>query len=303
MRDSARQHAEAIAETIRRHGATPDESHESVLQNGEEYASHDAYWLWCLRKSLALCEHSLYCPCAGARRDDLSILTPNGALSGPDVPGMELLLNRLKSEYCLSRALLYQSETDDGRLKWNVDPCQGTFTDLLDDEVTGLEPEFLRTSFRLCFGILDRIARGVCEFLSLSTDRESIYFNSFWRAGGKENSRWDVLSTVSDPGIIALYSLATDLNEKGGGEWSRLKQYRNLFEHEVGIVCYGDELESPAWLEPEKFRRISVRRLRSDATDALRFTRAAIFYFTFFVRSRRRVSTAQGHESTITFSN
>jgi hypothetical protein len=164
-----------------------------------------------------------------------------------------------------------------------------------------METEFLRTSLRLCFGILDKIARGVCEFLNLSTDRENLYFDSFWRAGGKNNARWDILSKVSDPGIVALYSLATDLNERGGGEWSRLKRYRNLFEHEICIVCQDSAPELPTWLAQNQFERISERELRSDAMDALRFTRAAIFYFAFFVRSRSRKSDEPGHAAVITF--
>ena len=301
-RAEAKRHAELVAQAIRGHGHNPEEDQHSVRQDEEERARHDPYWQWCLKHSLALSEHSLYCQCVGARRDDLSIMTPGGRLSGADVPNMELLLNRIKSEYCLSRALLFQSAADGGSLKWNVGPFEGTFTDLFDDEVTGIEPELLRTSFRLCFGILDRIARGICGFLTLATDRENLYFDSFWRAGGRDNTRWDTLSTLSDPSIVALYSLAGDLNERAGGEWSRLKRYRNLFEHELCLVRYDStSRDVPPWMAQTKFASISEGQLRSDAMDMLRFTRSAIFYFTFFIRSKSRESDERREAVVVTF--
>jgi len=55
----------------------------------------------------------------------------------------------------------------------------------MDDEEIGIEAEFLRTSFRLCFGILDRVARGVGDFLALAKAQDKIYFHNWWHPKGK----------------------------------------------------------------------------------------------------------------------
>lgn len=289
VRHAAHARAEFAAKVIREHGHEPTEDPHELQQNEIEQRNHDVYWHWCLEHSLALSEHALYCRCAGARRDDLSILTPRGRLAGAKVPHMELLLNRIKSEYCLARALHFQAVADTGSLKWHVAAFEGTYTELFDGEEIGVEPEFLRTSFRLCFGILDRIARGLCSFFSVSSTNEAIYFESFWRPGGRDSDRWRVLSAVASPNLAALYGLAKDLNERAGGEWSRLKRYRNLFEHEFCAVR-ADPPHShvPRWLADAPITTIDAAQMEADALEMLRFTRAAMFHFAFLVREQSR---------------
>jgi hypothetical protein len=296
--------ATKIAEELRKHGCDMYEDPHSVLQNKQELASHDSYWLWCLEHSLVLSEHAIYCRCVGARRDDLSILTSGGAkLSGAMVPKMELLLNRMKSEYCLSRALLYQSVASERLLKWDLAPFEGSFTELLDYEEVGIETEFLRTSFRLCFGILDRIARGICDFFKLARQEEKVYFHTFWRPTGKaDDQRWVALNQISNGGLVALYCLARDMSEQKDGEWNHLRRYRNLFEHSLCLVRKDIAPEDlPPWLDGEPLPSICRRQMRADTVDMLRFTRAAIFYFALLVRAESLDYENEERGNAITF--
>ena len=296
--------AREIAEGLREHGYDTHEDPHSVLLNEQEVSSHDSYWLWCLEHSLVLSEHALYCRCAGARRDDLSILTPGGAkLSGAMVPKMELLLNRMKSEYCLSRALLYQSVAHERKPQWDLGPFEGTFTELLDEEEVGLETEFLRTSFRLCFGILDRIAGGICGLFKLAGQQEKIYFHHFWRPTGKaDDQRWVALNQISNAGLVALYGLARDMSEQKEGQWSHLRRYRNLFEHSLCLVRKDNAPEDlPPWFDGEPLPSVSRRQMRADAVDMLRFVRAAIFYFALLVRAESPDGDSEVRGRAITF--
>jgi hypothetical protein len=296
--------ATKIAEVLRKNGYDTHEDPHSVLQNQQEVSSHDSYWLWCLEHSLVLSEHALYCRCVGARRDDLSILTSGDAkLSGAMVPKMELLLNRMKSEYCLSRALLYQSVAPERTPQWDLVPFEGTFTELLDDEEVGIESEFLRTSFRLCFGILDRIARGICDLFKLAGQQENVYFHKFWRPTGKaDDQRWVALNQMSNAGLVALYGLARDMSEQKDGEWSHLRRYRNLFEHSLCLVRKDTAPEDlPPWFDGEPLPSVSRRQMRADAADMLRFTRAAIFYFALLVRAESLDGENEERGHAITF--
>ncbi|EOX8442168.1 LA2681 family HEPN domain-containing protein, partial [Salmonella enterica subsp. houtenae] len=73
-------------------------------------------------------------------------------------------LNRLKSEFSLARHLyfdyLHPHNTD--YIKY-----ESHFLELYNDEVLGIEIEKIRTAFRLCFGILDKIAVAICELYNL----------------------------------------------------------------------------------------------------------------------------------------
>jgi hypothetical protein len=69
----------------------------------EEAAEHAPYRAFTLHYHLGLSEHSLYCHCRGARRDDLMIATSKNPVTGDRVPRLELILNRLKAEFGTAR--------------------------------------------------------------------------------------------------------------------------------------------------------------------------------------------------------
>lgn len=262
--------------------ASYDEGHDA------EYDEHGPYWRFCLDNYLALSEHALYCKCAGARRDDLSVMSSATPISGEFVPRLELLLNRLKSEFCLARALFYQAISKSEE-HWNVQAFEGTFTELHETEAIGLRPEFLRTSFRLCFGVLDRIAQGLNELYGFAEPTEALYFESFWRPRRRKNdsdSRWEHLNLQDNMGLVALYSLATDLN-RGKGEWGHFKETRNALEH--GVLVLVDD-SSPALGQLVVPQRISLSQeplsiFASKTLHMLQFVASAIFSFVFVVRT------------------
>ena len=81
---------------------------------------------------------------------------------------LELLLNRIKSEYAFARWNYYKSFTDEA-FDYDV-----TFSELFEDEVINSQSEALRASFRICYGILDKIALGICKLYG--TEGGNIYF-------------------------------------------------------------------------------------------------------------------------------
>jgi len=257
-------------------------------QDQLEADAHDPYWNFCLDNYLALSEHALYCRCPGARRDDLSIPKSSGPIAGAFVPRLELLLNRLKSEFCLARALYYQAATKAAPGRWDLRAFEGTFSELHEGEAIGLSPEFLRTSFRLCFGILDRIAQGLSELYGLAGAEEALYFESFWRPPhqrSKGEERWTKINQQNNWGLVALYSIATDLNMKGG-EWGFFKKHRNSLEH--GLLVLTSEAGSvPALACPERIilEELTFAAFAEQALHMLQLTASAIFSFAFCVRA------------------
>jgi LA2681-like HEPN len=101
----------------------------------------------------------------------------------------------------------------------------------------------LRTSFRLCFGILDKIAHAICELFDMSEPDEPLAFERFWRPKGKglsrkQQERWEKINSIENFSLLALYSQATDLNSHSG-EWGNFKNWRNALEHELLILTRG----------------------------------------------------------------
>src|ERR1017187_8949507 len=203
----------------------------------QEASEHSAYRQFTLQHHLGLSEHSLYCHCRGARRDDLMIATSKTPVTGDRVPRLELILNRLKAEFGTARLLYYQATFEQS---WDLHDHEITYAELFEGEHISIGTELLRTSFRLCLGILDKIALGSCELYDVADTDERLYFESFWqppahKAKGKAGSRWKTLTAKSkNPGLVALYSQATDL--RSDGEWALFKQWRNALEHRFLIL-------------------------------------------------------------------
>lgn len=262
------------------------ESYEA--QHRSEYEAHDKYWRFCLSNYLALSEHALYCQCAAARRDDLSITKTTAPIGGDFVPRLELLLNRMKSEFVLARSLFYQSIAGDEDA-WDIHSFEGTFTELHEREEIGLKSEFLRTSFRLCFGILDRIAQGLNELYDLAEPSEALYFESFWRPRDQQKKgvedRWRRINEKKNMGLVALYSLATDLN-RVRGEWKHFKEFRNDLEHGLLVLLPEGQDALPHETVPSKipYKSMSTEEFRERALQMLQFTASAIFSFAYCVR-------------------
>lgn len=279
-----------LRKVLKNHGYSNEDVEHDREETEAEYKELSAYRQFCIENHLALSEHSLYCKCVGARRDDLTIPKATSSIGGSFIPKMEHVLNRLKSEYALARLLYFQavSQNSDG---WETHDEEVAFTELYDDEIIGTHSEMLRTSFRLCFGTLDKIGRAVCELFELADANESIYFESFWKPRGnnlseRKKQRWAKINSIDNFSLLALYSQATDLNSNVG-EWGMFKEWRNDLEHEMlalvrsdsePLDLYGtlDETQYPQHVQYEDFREKTLHLLQ--------LTRSAIFNFVFCVR-------------------
>lgn len=247
-----------------------------------EYNELSEYRKFCLDNNLSLSEHGLYCACAGSSRDNLTIPTLGGVVGDFVVP-MEMVLNRLKSEFSFARHLYFDYLTTEQDYELLHDSC---FSELFNDELLGIDVEKLRTAFRSCFGILDKIGIAICELLDLYPPNGKVYFQSFWQLD-KENRR-EKFNNLKSPGLLALYSIATDLNDKKGGEWSFLKQLRNDLEHEF-VVVHKTENPSDVYKSYDFIKNIifiNESDFLNHLERILQLTRSAIFSFVFAVRDK-----------------
>lgn len=284
--EELKQSAEPFRKEIEKHGYSEEDVVQDLRETIKEAMSHSDYRIFCISENLTLSEHALYCPCIASSKDDLVISSVS--VGGKFVPRMEHILNRLKSEYSLARTLYYQSKIE---TKADLEVFDiATFTELYEDEAIGIKTEMLRNSFRLCFGILDKIAFAICELFDLADHKEVIYFESFWRPRGKLNEkqkqRWEKINSINNPSLLALYSQATDLNSKLG-EWRIFKSWRNALEHGIMALTLHEETFSDIYgvlSEDDAALKVEYTYFKEKTLHLLQLTRSAIFNFVFCVR-------------------
>jgi len=248
------------------------------LRNEEEYNNHSLFRKFCVDNFLVLNEHSLFCKCFDVAKDNLSMVHVQISLYGNKVGRMELLLNRMKSEFGLARKLYFEG------ISRNALDEDILYSDLMDGEVIGEQVEKIKTSLRLCFGILDKIAHGICYFFELPKgDKENIYFDRFWE--GNKN-RWEVLKNMRNPHLVALYSIANDLNSKDG-EFHFYKQWRNKLEHNNLILV--DKTDDPdlfKLFDDDSFiSKVAYAFFEEQALHLLQMCCAAIYSYVYAIRA------------------
>ncbi len=249
----------------------------------EEFARFSDFRKFCINETLTLSEHGLYCACDGSARDNLSIPILEKGLAGDYIPQMEMVLNRLKSEFSFARRQYFEYlfHSDD------VDELhESCFSELLNDEMLGSRIEKLRIAFRMCFGILDKIAVAICELYNIHPPKGKIYFESFWQLD-KANRRQQ-FEAIKNPGLLALYSIATDLSQHKDGEWSLFKSWRNALEHGF-LVIHENEAPSDRYDTYGFYKDITfipLGQFLHYTQQLLQITRSAIFSFVFTVRQK-----------------
>lgn len=291
LKEKAKTKSEYVKKLLLEHGYSEADIIKDRAKSLEEFSLHSKKRQYYIENGMALSEHSLYCGCSGAARDNLTILKSSVPISGEFVPRLEHILNQLKSEYFKARELFYnfQFKTDDD---YKIDNYELCLTDLGDFEVNGLRAEDLRLAFKACYSILDKIALSICEQFGFTVDKnEKVYFESFWKKQHAKESdtkekRWQEVNAIeSNPSLFALYFQSTELNSKNG-EWRDFKTWRNAMEHGYFVLASNKEGLAPYGILDRSFRVVHAKyNFFEDRTaELLRFVRSAIFNFTFCIR-------------------
>lgn len=256
---------------------TPAQIQTEYEQDLLEYAAHAPYRRFSLDRFLTLSEHALYCKCVAASQDNLTIGFDGLITQDRRLLRLELLLNRVKSEFSLARKLYYEALAGSEEEEFMY------YQDLSDGSLNTLHAEKLRTAFRLCFGLLDKIAKGVCYLFSLPVKPgESIYFESFWNNRSAPD-RWPKINAVHNIHLTALYSIASDLNVMTG-ELGFYKEWRNKLEHSIFTVRTSDRDPLKLYEQQDFSDSIDAELFTARTQHLLQLVRAAIFSFVFCTR-------------------
>lgn len=296
FRHKAKLKTEQTLKLLKKEGQDEVKIQNDLKKNISEFERHTDERKFFLTNGLCLSEHALYCFCNGARRDDLSIVKTERSFSPQEPPFFlkhEHILNQLKSEYYKARQLYYEAITksDSEYENESSDKC---LSRIYEDDVIGARAEDLRQSFKMSFGILDKIAVSVCDLYDFPVgEKEKIYFEAFWNRKDQDknktqSNRWNKVNEIDNPSLFALYFQSTDLNSKEG-EWKEFKQWRNALEHGYFVLAKNDESmpDDPLKIFNRKIEVVFANyNIFEDRTaELLRFVRSAIFNYVFCVRA------------------
>ena len=247
--------------------------------NQKEYEAHPKELKFYLDNFLSLTEHSLYCKCNGSAQDDLMIGFPGLPVFDRKLVLLEHLFNRIKSEFSFARKQLfdYKNSVSDDNIHYESFGVHSV--------LYGTQVEKLRISFRLCFGIFDKIAQGILHLFDLQKgENENVYFESFWKKSKSTDERWEKFNSVKNIHLTALYSIACDLS-KHNGEFSYYKKWRNQLEHDFFSIIPKDDKRNNDILGDSFFSEwTSNDDFETKTIHLLQLVRSAIFSFSFCCR-------------------
>ena len=235
------------------------------LETSKEYSSMSDFRQWCIKENLTLNIHGMYCPCIANERDTLTLF--ESVISSQNILQYEQYLNRIKAEFSLIRVLYYESKFTDSS-KFDYESC---YSELNDQEIINIRSEKLRTCFRLCFSILDKLAIFLCQYFSLKIEKNTA-FNNFW------HQNKSALESKENFALIAINSLIFDLNEKNG-QLGFYKVWRNALEHHIlFLVPNTFELSNDS-----THTYVKISDFENSLLNLIQLTRSSIFSTVFAI--------------------
>lgn len=251
------------------------------LETSKEYSSMSQFRQWCIEENLTLNTHGMYCRCIANERDNLTLL--EGVVSSHKILQYEQYLNRIKAEFSLIRVLYYESKFTDSS-KFDYESC---YSELNEQEIINIKSEKLRTCFRLCFSILDKLAIFLCQYFSLKIEKNTA-FNNFWRQNKS------TLENKANFALIAINSLICDLNEENG-QFGFYKTWRNALEHHI-LFLVPDTFELS---NDSTHTYVKITDFENSLLNLIQFTRSAIFSTVFAIIEDLRQNKPNEKENTM----
>jgi tetratricopeptide (TPR) repeat protein len=226
----------------------------------DEFIKHSILRKFSLNNKLTLSTHAIYCKCLDSSIDDISLKSENIELNR--------LVDTIKSEFAFSRLLFFEFNNKNIMI-----PNDIIF--LTDNHELGYKTEYLKTSYRICFSILDKLGNGIKKIYDLNTTRFYHFEHLFTK--NKEKLK-NIKNNIS---LLALYSLSLELNQDIG-PLKHYKKLRNELEHGTEIKIVKDVSSE------NNMDTIGIKELEDFTYELLIIVKSAIFSFVSMIELEER---------------
>ncbi len=231
------------------------------------------YRRWCLDNRLFLSPLNDVVNASVAASDVIHL--PNHTYDVSEHPRFPDYYNLLKQEYVSARFMLYEAV----QRKPHFANKDVLLLDGLDAASYGLRTEQLKTSFRVSYSLLDKVAVFLNDYYSVGLEVRQIRFKSIWGKKNKSNETQLYPSFANSENwmLRGLYYLSKDFYDPDFQDVSspdarELDHTRNLIEHRFltlqhySFECRGTEYHS--YLTLDEFEGKALKMLRA-AREAL----------------------------------
>ena len=237
------------------------------------------YRRWALDCNLFLNPLTVIGPHTIAATDRMNLPPYISPLGEP--PTFIAWFNQIKQEYVAARWFLYEGTEPEEKNFVDNETC---LVNTLDYPAFGIQVEKLRASFRIAYGILDKVAGFINAYYQLGMDPKRVDIRNVWHT-----KNGDVRPEFLDkPNLFlrGLYWLALDIigddpadQDSIAPEAAELKRLRNLLEHRSLVLRQMDSDEPMGAVETA-----SLHDFKEQAMQVVRLARAALMYLAFSMR-------------------
>lgn len=223
---------------------------------------------------LNLCNHCQKCDAAVGDKVNIKRmfvqLKKNESLSDDKFLILSSYLNQIKQDFVTARLLLTISLFRDMNL--NYADKRVVLIDTYDYTIHNVYIQLLRTSYKVFYDILDKIAFFINDYLNLGIAERRINFTSIWYSDVKKRLLRTRIVNTENICLSAIYNIHTELSI---GDHTVLRDIRNMITHRfLKIKMYNNADESTAIEEKEFY---------DYTTQLATLVRSAIIYLLFFV--------------------
>jgi hypothetical protein len=267
---------------LARYGVSIRELRKHKIEAFGESDSYNTYLKFCLKNELFMTEHSIYCKCKKAIRDDIKIETDHGHTKIPYLKPYEEILDTLSFDFILARKNYFHS-LDTTTLKGlNLHKIKRGKT------VEKMKITMLKESFKTCYSIMDTVAIAILQALeidytSILTKKDkrtpNIYFTNIWTKPLFKQHHFD-----DNYYLQTLYSIAQELSYEQHSGLKDYKKIRNAIEHKIFHVISEGEKPMKGKMDKNSYYSIHRRELENKTLVLLVFTKSLLFTYVNFMR-------------------
>lgn len=230
------------------------------------------YLDFCSEHRLFLNFHTGDCNCRNTILDSafISIITPID--DDTRFYSLAKKINDIKEDFLISKLLLAQSQfkrDDLDSISQKV-----ILVDTSDYANFNIYSALLKSSFRTCYNILDKIAFFIKDYLNLEIKESQIYFSTIWKNPNTKEIKKEIKET-DNISLFALYDIHLDLDQD-----RRLKNLRNSITHRK-LTIYDSVLTD--WDGKEDPENIGYNSMLLETINLMRIVKSAIIYLMNFI--------------------
>jgi len=189
-------------------------------------------------------------------------------------------LNQIKQDYITARFLLILSRYEG--LNLNFVDKRVRIINTLDYSVHNIYTQLVKTSFKIFYDILDKIACFINDYLELGIHERHINFRRIWYSNWKTKMIRKKIEDTKNLSLNALFDIHRDFEN---GPYKKLREIRHALTHRFVNIRMFQELEDEKNMTEETF----VRR----TLELARIVRSAIIYLLYFVYDEERKKEAK----------